>query len=306
MTKPINCQAQQVPAYSGITINITNPSMNPGAIPAYNNICAHTNPIHSGTPQFYTVPNESIQNSTELPVSYGIEAQTNNKNVQDNLKLEKVPTKINDKEKLPQAYPQQYYLQNYNYIQNQPNEIATNAKENNQPKSEIIADVIDNNTNLETSKKIIEDIDSKIQEQKELEKTGSKTRVVALTDEYIMSLEKFLNDPNKDMRIMASKDILTRLDEDRDRYDDPALNALLNKMIQDPDSSVRALGLSALSSQLASGNDYTVELLKKIQEDPTSNESDVLEASKSLLKMASSTEVKYIPNPQSQQAETKE
>ena len=136
-----------------------------------------------------------------------------------------------------------------------------------------------------------------------MEKTGTKTRIVALTDEYIMSLENFLNDPNKDMRIMAGKDILTRLDEDKDRFNDPALNALLNKMIQDPDSSVRALGLSALSSQLASGNDYTVELLKKIQEDPNSNESDVLEASKSLLKMASSTEVKYIPN--TQQTETK-
>ena len=100
---------------------------------------------------------------------------------------------------------------------------------------------------------------------KELEKNGTQKKIVALTNEYIMSLENYLNNPNIEMRLMAAKEILTRLDEDRSRFDDAALNALLNKMMQDPEKIIRIAALSALSSGLASGNEYTVELLHNIQ-----------------------------------------
>ena len=148
---------------------------------------------------------------------------------------------------------------------------------------------------LSVSNEIIEHIDAIKTEDAELEKNSKKTRIVSLTNEYIMSLENYLNNPNKEIRLMASKEILTRLDEDRERYDDAALNALLNKMLQDPEKLVRISALSAFSSGLASGNDYTVELLNNIQNNPNANKEDVVQAAKILLKMSAGTEIKYVP-----------
>jgi len=149
--------------------------------------------------------------------------------------------------------------------------------------------------NMDSSKEIITKLDTRVAEEKELEKNGKKTKIVALTNEYIMSLENYLNNPNREIRLMASKEILTRLDEDKDRFDDAALNALLNKMLQDPDKLVRIAALSAFSAQLASGNDFTVQLLNEIQNNPNADKEDVLEAANILLKMSSSTEIKYVP-----------
>ena len=128
-------------------------------------------------------------------------------------------------------------------------------------------------------------------------KNSKQKRVVALTDEYIKSLENYLNNPNDEIRLMASKEILMRLDEDKDRYNDAALNALLNKMLQDPSKLIRVAALSAFASQLASGNDFTVELLHNIQANPSADKEDVLQAADILLKMSGGTEVKNIPNP---------
>jgi len=136
--------------------------------------------------------------------------------------------------------------------------------------------------------------EAEIQEEK---KNTKEAKIVALTDEYIKSLENYLNNPNDEIRLMASKEILTRLDEDKDRYDDAALNALLNKMMQDPNKLVRIAALSAFSAQLASGNDYTVQLLQNIQSNPNSDKEDVLQAADILLKMSAGVEVKNIPNP---------
>ena len=149
-------------------------------------------------------------------------------------------------------------------------------------------------SDLSASEKIIEELDVKNAEQKALEANVIKTKVVALTNEYIMSLENYLNNPNTDIRLMASKEILTRFDEDHDRYDDAALNALLNKMLQDPSKLIRIAALSALSSDLASGNNYTIELLNKIQQNPDSDKQDVLDAAQILLNRSAKTEVKYI------------
>ncbi len=146
-----------------------------------------------------------------------------------------------------------------------------------------------------TSSGIIEELDKKNAEQKELEKSGKKVKIVSLTNEYIMSLENYLNNPNTDIRLMAAKEILTRLDEDKSRYDDAALNALLNKMLQDPEKLIRIAAMSAFSSELASGNDYTVQLLNQIQQNPNADPEDVLEASQILLKRSTSTEIRYTP-----------
>ena len=147
---------------------------------------------------------------------------------------------------------------------------------------------------LSVSKEIIEELDSKNAEMKELEKNGKEVKVVALTNEYIMSLENYLNNPNTDIRLMASKEVLTRLDEDHERYDDAALNALLNKMLQDPSKLIRVAALSALSSNLASGNNYTIELLNRIQQNPDSDKQDVLDAAQILLNRTAKTEARYV------------
>ena len=153
-------------------------------------------------------------------------------------------------------------------------------------------------TDFTRSTNIIEDIDERVAEKEKEKKNTKEKKVVALTDEYIKSLENYLNNPNDEIRLMASKEVLKRLDEDKDRYNDAALNALLNKMMQDPSKLVRLASLSAFSSQLASGNDYTVKLLHNIQSNPNADKEDVLQAADILLKMSAGVEVKNIPIPQ--------
>ena len=148
---------------------------------------------------------------------------------------------------------------------------------------------------MTASKNIIGSLDERNAEIKEEKKKTKEQKIVALTDEYIMSLENYLNNPNDELRLMAAKEILTRLDEDKNRYDDAALNALLNKMLQDPSKLIRLAALSAFASQLASGNEYTVQLLQNIQANPNADKEDALQAADILLKMSSGVEVRNVP-----------
>lgn len=250
----------QIPSYSGVTINISNPTVNASA------------PYQTACP-----PQVQMQQPQEQ-----IQAQPQ---VQPKQEMQPQP-----QESLPQAYPPSYYMNNYNYQQNgvdkseAPKEPSVEAQEK-----------ADKEGDMSSSTNIINDLDAQKAKQKELEENGKQTRVVALTDEYIMSLENYLNNQNTDIRLMAAKEILTRLDEDKSRFDDAALNALLNKMLQDPQKIIRTAALSALSSGLASGNDYTVQLLNNIQQNPNSDKEDVVEAANILLRMSADTEVKYTP-----------
>ena len=149
---------------------------------------------------------------------------------------------------------------------------------------------------MTASKNIIGSLDERNAEIKEAKKNTKEQKIVALTDEYIMSLENYLNNPNDELRLMAAKEILTRLDEDKNRYDDAALNALLNKMLQDPSKLIRLAALSAFASQLASGNEYTVQLLQNIQANPNADKEDALQAADILLKMSSGVEVRNVPS----------
>ena len=343
MTNSINPQNQNIPGYSGITINITNPALNAqqpnyGYQTPYHQCCqchpnqnnqgynpiqysmtspysqqheycttgnqnitqtnnynyeTTTNPIPQNTIPTSSVYAPSHTNETMYPNTYGIAPQ-----VAQNQTTKPI-------EEVNQAYPSQYYLNNYNYIQN--------PEKNNIQTSQTIPENLDKNNStieedLSASKEILTNLDTRVAEQKDLEENGKATRVVALTNEYIMSLENYLDNPNAEIRLMAAKEILTRLDEDKNRYDDAALNALLNKMLQDPSKLVRIAALSAFSSQLASGNDYTIELLTQIQNDPNGDKEDALQAANSLLKMSTRTEIKYVKqNPEkSKKAENKE
>ena len=92
----------------------------------------------------------------------------------------------------------------------------------------------------------------------------------------------------------AAKDIVRRFEEDVTRYNDPALNALVNKMLQDPQGSVRGIALSLLSTGTAQGNNYTVTLLNNMKNDQV-NKEDALQAAEALLRMSAKTEVVSYP-----------
>jgi len=292
MTYSFKCNNQQPPSYSGVTINIANPALNmPCNPPKHREFATMPYDSHQITPAAY-------QAQYDVP-SYSIYQPGNQVN--------------RDYQNVPQAYPQQYYVNNYENFSEKNSAVYENSDSQANRQTMIVPkeDNYDNafpvqaynsglhsiqeEPNTEVSKGIISELDARQAEQKELEMNAKKAKVVSLTNEYIMSLENYLNNPNTDIRLMAAKEILTRLDEDRNRYDDAALNALLNKMLQDPSKLIRVAALSALTSELASGNDYTVQLLNQIQQNPEADPEDVLEASQILLKRSTTTEVKYAP-----------
>lgn len=315
MTNPmINPQ----PNYSGVTIQISNPAVNVG--PAHPDYNRQNNCNYCTNPQYYSGIGSQIPITNEIPTN---PAMNNAQGyVQNNPALQAIPG---------QAYPAQYYLNNYNYQNNglsggasgkNPQEIQT-PDYNSKPVGGINpADEDLNQTQINPneilpsykdeareevqdftkSNNIIEDLNTRQAEEKEKQKNTKEKRVVALTDEYIMSLENYLNNQNSEVRLMASKEVLKRLDEDKSRFDDAALNALLNKMLQDPSKLIRVAAMSAFASRLASGNDYTVQLLKNMQANPSADKEDILQAADILLKMSSTTEIKHVPIPEAKQA----
>ena len=111
--------------------------------------------------------------------------------------------------------------------------------------------------------------------------------VVPLTDEYIKTIENYLNNSNPDIRMQGVKELLNRFKELETRKDDPALTNLLNKSLQDPDPNVRMIAMTTLSSGYANGNQKTTQLLNQIQQTPNVYGEDAKLASQVLLKMAS-------------------
>jgi len=117
-----------------------------------------------------------------------------------------------------------------------------------------------------------------------------KKRVVVLTDEYIKNLEAYLDSDNTELREYAASEVIKRLDEDKTRYNDKALNALVNKMVLDPyDHKVRERGLIALDSQLASGDENTKIVLEMIKQDPNLTDGDKGMIDTCLLQMSANT-----------------
>lgn len=126
-------------------------------------------------------------------------------------------------------------------------------------------------------------------ETKPAEKKTEKREIVQLTDDYIKNLENYLNSQDQEVRLMGAKEVMARLDEDHSRKDDKALNALVNKMLQDPSSAVRILALSALDSRIVTGDDFTVGVLQQMQNSQSGYGQDALQASNVLLKMSGQT-----------------
>lgn len=106
---------------------------------------------------------------------------------------------------------------------------------------------------------------------------------IELTDQYVKNLESYLNSQDKKLRLMAAKDVVERLQEDENRRENPALIALTNKMLQDPNIAVRSLSLAALESNVVAGDTFTTKLLNAMAKSKNGEESDI--ATKILLRM---------------------
>ncbi|MBP3924868.1 hypothetical protein J6E39_06475 [bacterium] len=139
----------------------------------------------------------------------------------------------------------------------------------------------------------------------ETNKKTEKRNIVVLTDDYIRNLENYLNSQDKEVRLMGAKEVIARLEEDDSRKDDKALNALVNKMLQDPSQQIRILALAALDSRSASGDAYTVQVLKNMQSATTGYGQDALQASNILLKMSGQTAEKEFEVKETKKSETK-
>lgn len=128
-----------------------------------------------------------------------------------------------------------------------------------------------------------------VKEEAKSDKKTEKRKVVELTDEYIKNLENYLNSQDAEVRMMGAKEVVARLQEDDSRKDDPALNALVNKMLQDPSQQVRFLALAMLDSRTATGDEFTVNVLKNMQNSPAGYGQDAMQAANILLKMSGKT-----------------
>lgn len=138
------------------------------------------------------------------------------------------------------------------------------------------------------------------------DKKTEKREIVQLTDEYIKNLENYLNSQDKEIRMMGAKEVIARLEEDHERKDDKALNALINKMLQDPYTPVRVLAMSALNSRAATGDDITVGILQQMQNSTSGYGQDALQASEILLKMSGQkTEKEFEVKNETKKTETK-
>lgn len=123
-----------------------------------------------------------------------------------------------------------------------------------------------------------------------LEEKPKKTkRIVELTNDYIQSLENYLRNQNKDIRMQGMKELVKRFEEDKTRYDDPALTALLNIALQDKSSAIRSLALSLADSGIAKGDATTLEILKNLRASKGNFGVDAITANSALLKMSADT-----------------
>lgn len=164
---------------------------------------------------------------------------------------------------LGQCYPSNYYTQ---------------------PLAQGANNLTNNTTNNTTNNKTVNET-----ENKETNKKTEKRKVVQLTDDYIRNLENYLNSQDKEVRLMGAKEVVARLQEDDSRKDDKALTALINKMLQDPSQQIRIMALSMLESRTVTGDDYTVGVLKNMQNSKDGYGQDALQATNILLKMSGQT-----------------
>lgn len=167
----------------------------------------------------------------------------------------------------PAAYPPNYYTQNFNPVNNVSNPAQQAA--------------------LPATAPAAPPAPAPVQAVAEPEKKKTEKReIVQLTDDYVKNVENYLNSQNSDVRLMGAKEVMARLQEDDSRKNDKALNALVNKMLQDPSQKVKFIALALLDSGAASGDTTSVNILQNMQQQKTNYGEDALKASEILLKMS--------------------
>ena len=167
----------------------------------------------------------------------------------------------------PMAYPQNYYTQ-----------------PSKQPPSEAVAQAYLANSSIKDEVKTNENVTA--QKTDKTKEETHKANIVQLTDDYVKTLENYLNNQNPKVREMGVKELFERFKEHKSRYNDVALTNLLNKALQDASKNVRFIALTALDSGYAQGDNLTREILNKMQASKDVFGEDALLASEALLKMA--------------------
>ena len=166
---------------------------------------------------------------------------------------------------MPQSYPANYYTQTPQ-----------------QPPSDAVAQTYIANTGLKDEAK---SEDANANKEIKAEETH-KANIVQLTDDYIKTLENYLNNPNVKIREMGVKELMARFKEHKSRVNDVALTNLLNKALQDASKAVRFVAMATLDAGYAEGNMLTREILQKMQSSKEVFGEDALFASEILLKSA--------------------
>jgi hypothetical protein len=119
----------------------------------------------------------------------------------------------------------------------------------------------------------------------EAKKTKEKN-IVPLTDEYVKTLENYLNNSSEQVRLMGTKEIMARFKEDESRRQDAALTALLNKSLQDESNHVRVLGMTTIAAGYAGGDKNTAKVLENLKQSTSNYNEDALLASQALMKIS--------------------
>lgn len=179
------------------------------------------------------------------------------------------------------------YPANYNNMIHSPAQMQPQQPQQNQANNSLNNA---NQTNLYEKtgdgKPLEENSSEKTENNKDSKDKEPKT-ITPLTDDYVKSLENYLNNDNPKIRLIAAKDVMERFKEDENRKDNQSLIPLLNKTLRDPNAAVRFLALTTLQLGYCVGNDETIQILKEIQatnQDKLSEDSIL--ASEILLKLA--------------------
>ena len=115
-------------------------------------------------------------------------------------------------------------------------------------------------------------------------KADEKKQVTELSDDYIKMLESYLTNSNSEIRRQGIEDLIKRFEEDKSREKDPALTALLNIALQDPNASNRLLAMSPVASDVAAGDQNTIKLLENLTKSDKVYGQEAKTASNALLK----------------------
>lgn len=257
----------------------TNPQPNLPLYPAnYNNMIERTQPYQN----LYPANTYGVANPQQNP--YGYPNGTYN-NGQQNPDL--YPGRMYDQayENTPQngLYPENYENADKMSQQNQlPNNQANKTSNDANAKYGVSENSSNNSSTSDATEK---------------SKDKKEKKITPLTDDYIKSLENYLNNQNQKIRLIGAKELLERFKEDENRKDNPSLVPLVNKILKDPSPTVRFLGLTMLQLDYCTGNDETVSLLKQIQQENKDKiGQEQLLASEILLKMSAPDKIKIKEN----------